>query len=56
MEGGVLDLGVVRDSTLNAANDFELFMEEFLALVQRHPGALALTIPAAVNGRSAAAV
>jgi len=29
LDGGRLDLGVVRDSTLDASNDFELFQETF---------------------------
>lgn len=29
LDGGTLDLGVVRDSTLNATNDFQIFTETF---------------------------
>ena len=29
MDGGTLDLGLVRDSTLNAANDYQTFVETF---------------------------
>lgn len=29
MDGGTLDLGLVRDSTLNAANDYQMFVESF---------------------------
>jgi len=29
LEGGTLDLGIVRDSTLNATNDYKLFVEDF---------------------------
>lgn len=29
LDGGTLDLGVVRDSTLNATNDFQVFAESF---------------------------
>ncbi len=29
LDGGTLDLGVVRDSTLNSTNDFEMFSETF---------------------------
>src|SRR5688500_17761164 len=32
LDGGTLDLGLVRDSTLNAANDFSTFMETFEAV------------------------
>lgn len=31
LDGGTLDLGVVRDSTLNSTNDFEVFAETFEA-------------------------
>lgn len=29
LDGGTLDLGIVRDSTLNAQNNFQMFMETF---------------------------
>jgi hypothetical protein len=29
LDGGTLDLGIVRDSTLNSTNDFQLFAESF---------------------------
>lgn len=29
LDGGMLDLGIVRDSTLNSTNDFQLFAESF---------------------------
>jgi hypothetical protein len=32
LNGGTLDLGVVRDSTLNLANDFQVFTEEFVGI------------------------
>jgi hypothetical protein len=31
LDGGTLDLGIVRDSTLNAANDYQMFSETFEA-------------------------
>lgn len=54
MDGGTLDLGLVRDSVLNAANDYELFTETFEALVQRVPASLAVTVPVAATGVAAA--
>lgn len=54
MDGGTLDLGLVRDSALNAANDYELFTETFEALVQRVPASLAVTVPVAATGVAAA--
>ncbi|MDT0276711.1 major capsid protein [Blastococcus goldschmidtiae] len=35
LDGGTLDLGLVRDSQLNAANDFSTFMETFEAVAFR---------------------
>jgi hypothetical protein len=29
LDGGTLDLGIVRDSTLNSTNDYQQFMETF---------------------------
>jgi hypothetical protein len=34
MDGGTLDLGLVRDSTLNAANDYQMFVETFENIVK----------------------
>ncbi len=47
LDGGTLDLGLVRDSTLNAANDFTTFMETFEAVAFR--GGEALRISQAVT-------
>jgi hypothetical protein len=35
LDGGRLDLGIVRDSTLDATNDFEVFYESFEAIADR---------------------
>ncbi len=35
LDGGRLDLGVVRDSTLDATNDYETFVEVFETVVSR---------------------
>lgn len=32
LDGGSLDLGLVRDSTLNSQNDYQIFYEEFVGL------------------------
>jgi hypothetical protein len=32
LDGGTLDLGIVRDSTLNSTNDFQIFAETFEAV------------------------
>jgi hypothetical protein len=34
LDNGVLDLGLVRDSTLNSQNDYQIWMEEFSAVAQ----------------------
>lgn len=45
-DGGRLDLGVVRDSTLNATNDFTaVWFEEFYCVGRRGPQSRLLTIP-----------
>lgn len=47
LDGGTLDLGLVRDSTLNLANDFQMFSETFEAVAFR--GGEALRISQAVT-------
>ncbi len=32
LDGGTLDLGIVRDSTLNSQNDYQIFYEEFFGV------------------------
>lgn len=34
LDNGVLDLGLVRDSTLNSQNDYQIWMEEFSGIAQ----------------------
>lgn len=43
LDGGTLDLGLVRDSTLNSINDYSLFVETFENLVFVGHEALAVT-------------
>jgi len=50
MDGGTLDVGLVRDSTLNAQNNLQMFMEEWTGVVQLCPESVALTIPLCPNG------
>jgi hypothetical protein len=51
--GGSIDLGVVRDSTLNATNDFTAaWSEEFYTVIQRGPQARDVTVVMAVNGQT----
>jgi hypothetical protein len=57
-DGGTLDLGIVRDSTLNAANDYEVFFEAWEMGLHRAGESLRLTIPVLASGftRAAASV
>lgn len=51
--GGTLDLGVVRDSTLNETNDFTAaWSEEFYCVVKRGPAAREVTVTTAVDGQT----
>jgi hypothetical protein len=56
LDGGTLDLGVVRDSLLDATNDFELFQEVFESVAYRGftGGALQLISTLCANGESGA--
>ena len=52
LDGGTLDLGIVRDSTLNATNDYQLFMETFEDAAWFGPRGLTLTLTTCPNGES----
>lgn len=56
LDGGTLDLGVVRDSTLNAQNRFQTFSEEFQSVAFRGVESIHLVIQAQPTGASAATV
>lgn len=56
LDGGQLDLGVVRDSTLNAQNKMQLFAETFEAVAPRGFEALDFTAAFVSNGASAGTV
>jgi hypothetical protein len=51
-DGGTLDLGIIRDSTLNNTNDYEVFMETFEGLLWLGPYAKTLTLTTCPNGYS----
>ena len=52
-DGGTLDLGVVRDSVLNATNDFTAaWTEQFYTVIQRGPAAREVTVTTSVNGQT----
>jgi hypothetical protein len=56
LDGGLLNLGVVRDATLDATNDYETFIETFEGLAFRgfSGGALQVVSTLTVNGQSSA--
>jgi hypothetical protein len=51
LDGGSIDLGVVRDSTLNATNDFTAaWSEQFYQVCRRGPKGRTYTVPVLVDG------
>ena len=54
LDGGTLDLGVVRDSTLVGTNDYRMFVESFEGLGAPGVEALAITSTFEVTGEAAA--
>jgi len=51
LDGGSIDLGVVRDSTLNATNDFTAaWSEQFFQVCRRGPKGRTYTVPVLVDG------
>ena len=55
-DGGRLDLGVVRDSTLDATNDYEMFVEPFEGLADRGIESLQIQSTILPSGASAGTV
>lgn len=53
LDGGTLDLGLVRDSTLNSANDYQIFAETFEAVACVGVEALKLNMTVTPNGSAA---
>jgi len=51
MDGGTLDLGLVRDSTLNAANDYQMFVETFENVVKFGNESLRVSSPLIPTGQ-----
>jgi hypothetical protein len=51
MDGGTLDLGLVRDSTLNAANDYQMFVETFENVVKFGHESLRVVSPLVPTGQ-----
>lgn len=52
LDGGTLDLGITRDSTLNSTNDYQIFSETFEGLAFVGLESLAITIDTCPSGRS----
>lgn len=44
-DNGTLDLGITRDSVLNASNDYNIFTEDFFCIGRRGPRGVLLTVP-----------
>lgn len=56
MDGGTLDVGLVRDSTLNRTNDLQLFMEEWIGVLKLGCESIRLTSTVCPSGAGPAAV
>lgn len=54
LDGGTLDLGIIRDSTLVGTNDYKMFVETFEGVAKVGVEALAITSTISVNGAAAA--
>jgi hypothetical protein len=56
LDGGELDLGLVRDSTLNGTNDYKIFLETFEGVAKIGIEALRITSDLALIGASSGTV
>lgn len=56
LDGGELNLGMVRDSTLNKTNDFQMFSETFEKAIFRGVESLQITMDLCADGARAASV
>lgn len=56
LDGGTLDLGLVRDSTLNGTNDYKIFLETFEGVAKVGVESLRVTSTLTILGASAATV
>jgi hypothetical protein len=54
LDGGTLDLGVIRDSTLVGTNDYKMFVETFEGVAFVGVESLKITSAISVNGVAAA--
>ncbi len=56
LDAGMLDLGIVRDSTLNSTNDLQIFAETFEAVAFRGVESLKVTFDVCPDGTSSGTV
>ena len=54
LDGGTLDLGIIRDSTLVGTNDYKMFIETFENVAKVGIESLAITSTISINGVAAA--
>lgn len=54
LDGGTLDLGIIRDSTLVGTNDYKMFIETFEAVAKVGIESLKVTSTISINGVAAA--
>jgi hypothetical protein len=54
LDGGTLDLGIIRDSGLVGTNDYKMFVETFEGLAKVGIESLAITSTISINGAAAA--
>ena len=56
LDGGELDLGIVRDSTLNKTNDYQMFLETFEGVAKVGAESLRISTPVKISGASSGTV
>jgi hypothetical protein len=56
LDGGTLDLGLVRDSTLNGTNDYKIFLETFEGVAKIGIESLRITSTLRINGATSGTV
>jgi hypothetical protein len=54
LDGGTLDLGIIRDSTLVGTNDYKMFVETFEGIAKVGVESIKVTSTISVNGVAAA--
>jgi hypothetical protein len=54
LDGGTLDLGIIRDSSLVGTNDYKMFIETFESVAKVGIESLAITTALSINGVAAA--